>query len=569
MLRLIVSYELASFNGGINNVFMPPVTTDLATYMQLAKEVAAGKFTGEFYYQPFYYAVFLPAIYLISNGSVWLVMVVQSMQGAATVWLAGLIAKEIFGGRAAPITAALLTAVAAPLLLYTPYHQNETLQTFNLALLLFLALRAMRGDDWRLWAATGVMTGVAILTRGNIWFMVPGLLIGLIASGYRANRSKYKIIGTLALFIGLTLLVQLPFAWRNSQISGRLRGPSTAADAVLALGNTREAPAGGREPGLPAGPMEYPASWHKLMDSHTPALTYAMAWLKTEPLSFIELQFRKILLFWDYREIPNNVSISGDGGKSVVISAFAPVGSGIIAALGLAGLIFTSGRVFKKRDIALALLDYFVIAYMLATAAFYILGRFRAPVLPLLAVAGGGFVSAFHEVCEKKNRGFTLFFAVSALFGVFISFCAYDFYRYNLESVVMRLVRPGGTRDWGSVFDHGPMTLGGWQVMPVASGGRVVKSFAGVRGQGTLSVTLFAEHPTKCVLMINHRVHILTISNPGLQQYDFEVDMREGSLVIEIIDSGKISFVADFQRNYGRSELNGSTIPAEWVMRFR
>ncbi|MBR2912046.1 MAG: hypothetical protein IKC05_10570, partial [Lentisphaeria bacterium] len=76
LLRLFAAYELGSINGGINSVFTPSRATDLCTYMRLAEEIATGKYKGVFYYQPFYYAVFLPVIRLIAGPGVWQVIFV-------------------------------------------------------------------------------------------------------------------------------------------------------------------------------------------------------------------------------------------------------------------------------------------------------------------------------------------------------------------------------------------------------------------------------------------------------------------------------------------------------------
>ena len=39
ILRLLVAWEISGINNGINSMFTPAKTTDLATYMDLAKEI--------------------------------------------------------------------------------------------------------------------------------------------------------------------------------------------------------------------------------------------------------------------------------------------------------------------------------------------------------------------------------------------------------------------------------------------------------------------------------------------------------------------------------------------------
>ncbi|MBO5764883.1 MAG: hypothetical protein J6S24_01245, partial [Lentisphaeria bacterium] len=88
-LRIIVSCELANANMGFNAVFHPAKATDLATYMQLASEIASGKFPETFYYQPWYYTVFVPLI-LLTGAGIKGVISMQILAGCAAVFLAAL-----------------------------------------------------------------------------------------------------------------------------------------------------------------------------------------------------------------------------------------------------------------------------------------------------------------------------------------------------------------------------------------------------------------------------------------------------------------------------------------------
>ena len=109
-LRLGVWAELGAVNGGRNSVYTPSVFTDLATYMKLGREIAAGEYSGPFYYQPFYYAVFLPVCYWLSGGSIGFVILVQSLLGAGTSW-----------GRVLNILISLFMSIAIFLYLWRKY----------------------------------------------------------------------------------------------------------------------------------------------------------------------------------------------------------------------------------------------------------------------------------------------------------------------------------------------------------------------------------------------------------------------------------------------------------------
>ena len=377
VLRLGVAWEFAAINGGWNSVFHPSSATDLATYMRLGAEVAEGKFHGVFYYQPFYYAVFLPLIRLVAGASVWAVIVAQSLLGGATAFLAGLCGRR-FGGAVGGLLAAALTAISTPLLLYAPFHQNETLQAFLLVLLFHLTLRMLGSASPLRAVALGIAAAAAILNRGNIWLFVPLLFLALFLGVHRAAPSKgarwRRFALSASLFAAALLLPQLPFILRNTRLTGRLCGPSTAADAVLALGNTAEAPAGGRDPGLPAGPMEYPESFHLAMAQAERGVSVPrqmLAWLLRSPGDFLELQFRKLLLFWDHREIPNNVSLYGEGEHSIILRLLVVGRSGALLTLGIAALLLGLGRLCRRREPELCFLYGFILLYWAAIAVFY------------------------------------------------------------------------------------------------------------------------------------------------------------------------------------------------------
>ena len=105
LLRLFAAYEMGQINNGINSIFTPSRATDLCTYMDLAEKIATGRYEGVFYYQPFYYAVFLPVIRLILGAGVWQVIFIQSFLGGLTAYFAGLSGGIVFGRKAGIITA--------------------------------------------------------------------------------------------------------------------------------------------------------------------------------------------------------------------------------------------------------------------------------------------------------------------------------------------------------------------------------------------------------------------------------------------------------------------------------
>ena len=572
--RLIAAYEIA--NGSFAfAIFSPAKATDLHTYMVLAEEVASGKFSGPFYYQPFYYSVFLVLCRWLSGASVWGVVIIQSLLGAATAMLAGLSAARL-GGRLAGIISACLTALCTILVFYTPFHQIATLQTFNLAMMSYFAIRTFQSGKYRHAAIFALFAAIANLTRGNIILIFIPLSIALFAAFYQRFNFKKALLAVL-LCSSVFLLTEMPFIVYNSLTLGKLCGPSTAADAVLALGNTPEAPPGGREPGLPAGPMEYPQAYHIWMSDSdvNPVWKKILNYLIEEPAAYLELTFRKLLLFWDAREIPNNVSLVGEGSTSDILKLTIPVG--ILLALGLSGIFLLGKKLRKKPYWALYIT---VIFYWGAIAAFYNLSRFRAPILPEIAVFAGLFIA---ETVRRSRRGEWKFIRTYGVFamaaGIFLVFGAYEFYRQSCEKTVLRYARPQGTRlklnDNRQVeFYHGPMTFGGWVPVEVKKLQVLQVKFPELAKQssapGEVEFSVQSQHAGALIVAVNGKTTAVEFKSPEFKKVTIALDKApaDGNVVINVLYNGaEAVFIADRQRNYQASTLDGTPLPGELVIR--
>lgn len=562
ILRVVGAWQLAGENNGMNAVFSPSPETDMATYWKLSGEILTGAFTGEFYYQPFYYAVWLPALRWVWN-SAWCVVAAQIVLGSAVVYLS-IVLGRLAAGRNCGRIAGVLSAIAAPLLLYTPYLIIANVQTFFLtgvALVGLMIARQKNHHVWRRVLILGILLGCAILSRGNAWFVMPGvIMLYLIVLGWRR--------GVLA--AGLTLLavilIQLPFIIHNSTELGRLAGPSTAAGQVLALGNTPEAPPGGRDFNSLAGPMEYPPAFHLWMAEagEISVAEQILRWAEQEPLAFAELQFRKLLLFWDWRDIPNNVALYGEGAASFIGSM--GFTTGIILSFGLAGLLYGVCRAVRRRDWGLLWLCYLAAGFCAATAVFYDLSRFRAPILPLLGVLAGCFII---WSCRRirRNRRAVMICAAVMIFSVFIVWNGYDFYSRNCEVHVMKLVRPNGVNVGNMTLDNGPMSFGGWSEYYPAAGDVVSKKLvADPDLPGEAELTLFCrELPGRIFLRIDGKPYSFAISKP-VETVKFPV--HGNSTVMEVVTvSPGLAFIYDAQRDYGRTLLNGKPLSGELVFR--
>ena len=187
VLRLITASQLVSADSFVRN---PPSVTDMATYQQFSDEILHGKFPDIFYYQPFYYTVFLPFWKGICRSAVWGVVIGQALCSAGVIWFSGLSAA-ILRGRRCGIIAAFLACFSTLLVFYVPYALIEIQQAFWFTLLFYLTLQGWRRNRWFLWGCAGVILSFAILSRGNAWCFFPIIVFFLLLAG-RRTRTGWK-----------------------------------------------------------------------------------------------------------------------------------------------------------------------------------------------------------------------------------------------------------------------------------------------------------------------------------------------------------------------------------------
>jgi 4-amino-4-deoxy-L-arabinose transferase-like glycosyltransferase len=575
-LRLIVGFALqASFSP----VTVPAESTDMATYQSYAKQILSGDydFSEGFYYQPFYYTILLPAAYLVSGGKAWSLIILQALLGAACIWLVGITFGRLFGKRAGLIGAGLV-AMHRGLIFYTPFALIATVQSLWMTLLAYLGLRAAQDKHWKWWALLGITNGFAIITRGNAVLFIPLLVALALYSHWR----QWRFAGiAVALVVALSYLPGLPYSIVNYRAHGKWVGPSSAGAAVLALGNTPESPPGGREPGTGAGPMDYPAACQDWTTrdaatgpEHRPISQSILAWFRAEPLAYIELKARMLMLFWHRGVIPNNVALQDHEGRWASHVLALPIFCNffILGSLGLAGMAFA---LWRRRRADLLFVFALLHAYALSIVLFYILERFRIPIVPLLGGFAGFAIAHLWRQIRAMRRGakrpITLLAALLLLSAVFVGF-GYDAYRYGWERSVTRIARPSGVQlaliDRLEIKDHGPFSFGGWTPIPIAPGVRVSKTLVLPETLSQASYfRLAVSGPQGAPITIG--AVSTTLEAAGLNWIDVPLQAipREGnSFQFAISAPAETYLIVDLQRDYGRTRFEREAPRGELVL---
>ena len=576
VIRAIICVQL--FNAP--DVQTPNVQTDMATYLTLAKDILKGNWPDHYDYQPFYYTVFLPFCLSIVSSSTALVMIMQTLLGSLAVWLVGLGTAQLYG-RKAGLIAAILLAVARFHAFYTPFLLFEVLNSFWLALLFWLLVRSWKRNTWLLWMLTAATLSCAALTRGNALLFLPFILAFIL---WRNRRKLVKGVAVAAATIAIFYLPQLPFSVVNYRYTGRWCGPSTAGDKVLALGNTPEAPPGG---------LEYPMTYHEWCndsdkrpeEGRVSVPSHIIQWFKESPLQVIELQFRKVLLFWYRKEIPNNVNIEIHGRGCPLLKLLIPYWLFAIPALGA---LLSCWKLRSPRSLLLFML---VTVYFAATAMFYILARFRIGIVPLLCVLAAVFVQRIITAwqCKElpspdKGRQRLILLGLAAACAAFIVCSAFTLYQDLYEADVIRAIRPNGIAVNGKegvlIYDHGPFCEGGAEgINPSSDGPLEIRKTLIIPQENR---DLFATRPTTVRIpffnqartpfsasFINGNQHVtpeITTRRfiPWLEaKFDRLTINDDGTATIMLIVNGspEIGLGIDRLRTYGRTQYISNSQP--------
>lgn len=147
-----------------------------------------------------------------------------ALAGAFVVLFAGLIARELGGGRFARILAAL-AAIIAPVYLVgdTIFSMNAFDQLFWV-LAVFVLLHIVRGGDPRLWILFGIIAGIGLQNKHSLLFLGFGLTAGLLLTPARAQfRTKWPWLAALTSFLIFlpNIVWEARYGWPTLEFASR------------------------------------------------------------------------------------------------------------------------------------------------------------------------------------------------------------------------------------------------------------------------------------------------------------------------------------------------------------
>jgi hypothetical protein len=133
---------------------------------------------------------------LLFGDGLFALRFLPGVAGAATVFVTGLVARELGGGRAAQVLAALCAFFAPFFLAVSHFYSMNAFDLLAWAALWWLAARILVRDEPRLWLIFGLVAGLGLENKYSVGFLGFGLVLGLALTAQRkAFRSPWLWAG--------------------------------------------------------------------------------------------------------------------------------------------------------------------------------------------------------------------------------------------------------------------------------------------------------------------------------------------------------------------------------------
>ncbi len=409
-------------------------------YDKSAKLIAFDKiFLGHEYFSvsPLY-AYFLAIFYLIFSKQIFLIQLFQITISTLTIPVLYLVGKNIHSDKVG-YTAAFLAAFFGNFIFYSTAILETTLQVFLVSSLLFFLTQDFECKVEKKWFLIGLLLALTAFTREAVLIFAPIALLWLIIKGRSFEKIKSHFAKVIAVYIIGLLILIVPFIIRNISASKSLVMITPTEGLNFYMGNNSADsdvfvnPEGFNYYEDMAG-INYLRATEK--KNFLPAEA-SMKWFRKgldfifeNPIDAFFLTAKKAFLILGDTENPETSSTDYEFYRETYSSVLKLplISFYLVAVFGLAGLIYSWRE--RKR---FSLLYWFSLSIFMMLAVFYVSGRARMLLSPILIVFSGyGIYSIFKNVKYKnfsELKSPVLFVLGFVLFQSFL-IPKYNFQRY-------------------------------------------------------------------------------------------------------------------------------------------
>ncbi|MBN3037808.1 MAG: tetratricopeptide repeat protein [Candidatus Omnitrophica bacterium] len=388
----------------------PGLGSDGHFYLSWARDIVLGNtINREILFALPMYPYFLSAVYIFSKGELFSILLIQILIGSINCGLLYILGKKLFNQQVGVI-ASLIGCTYGLFVFYDRMFLPATLAIFLAMILILAMVQARDNPSVENWSIAGFYLGLCILTKAA-FSMVFFIMIAWMIYEYRRNTFKKVCVYCLC-FIIPSFLLLAGLGARNYLVTGNLAWAPAHTGINFYIGNNPQANGLFKVPehmrstqkGLieDARILAEKMQGKRLEPQEASGFWLSRSWdfIKTQPLQYLRLLGKKIVLFWNSKEHVDDVEYYIFREKA----GLPVLGLSFMLPIALSGMFSLWGQ--RKR---IAFLYLFIFSLMLSTTLFFINSRYRLLAIPFLTVFAAAFIwNTFERIKSKKYKSLSI-----------------------------------------------------------------------------------------------------------------------------------------------------------------
>lgn len=402
-------------------------------HWEWAHEILNESFWGEgAYFRAPLYPYFLAFLAWITSGSILASKMLQVLLTGGTAWLLYRLAEHLFN-RTTAIIAGLAYAIYGTMVFYETMFLIPALFLLLTVWGMYRVIVYRDSTSGRTWLLTGIIFGLAALSRPNILVVIPFLLLWMYLAASPGTPSSKRLRLPAVMVAGVLLMIA-PATVRNAVVTGEFILISSQGGINLYLGNNPQAD--GLTMLMPEVDLDESVSWREfrrvtriaaerevfreLSEAEQSSFwtKKALRFVADHPGQFLALVWKKSVYLVSGYENSDNADLYHQRTKSSFYSVllwnkaiYFPFG--LLLPLALVGLYVT-----RKQARQLWPVYIFLLAYIPSIVLFLVTARHRLPMVPfMLLLAAAGLVALWRS-WRKMGRRQLIVIAVVFLGGL-------------------------------------------------------------------------------------------------------------------------------------------------------
>jgi tetratricopeptide (TPR) repeat protein/4-amino-4-deoxy-L-arabinose transferase-like glycosyltransferase len=373
--------------------FFSVLAGDGHTYDEWAQRLATGDWIGhDVFYQAPLYPYLVGVFYALWGRDLLALRFCQALLGAVGCVYLGVAGRNFVSKRVGAI-AGLILATYAPAIFFDGLIQKSVLDVLFVCITLWvISVLTMNKLALRYWFYLGLAMGGLILTRENTWALV-GVVLWWALYENGPGLFAPRRLSRAAVFLSALSLILIPVAARNTFAGGEFVVTTAQFGPNLYIGNSEHANGTYTPLRVGRGDPEYErrdatdlaerALGRQLSPREISGFwaDRALSFITSQPIAWLNLTMRKVLLLWNVTEVIDTESQDTYAEWSVILRALGSITHfGTLVPLAILGMVVC----WSQRP--LRILYALMLAYALSIVVFYIVARYRLPLVPFLAL---------------------------------------------------------------------------------------------------------------------------------------------------------------------------------------